>query len=160
VYMPGQAEQAVQKFFRKGNLIALRELALRTTAARVDAQMDVYRRDHAIPTPWPVAERILVCVSPSPFATRVVRAARRRAAGRRAEWWVAYIETPAAARLADTDRNRVAETLRLAEQLGARTMTLTGHNLADEVVAYARQKNVSKIVVGKPRGRRWRDVLL
>jgi two-component system sensor histidine kinase KdpD len=160
VYVPDQAERAVEKFFRKGNLIALRELALRTTAARVDAQMDVYRRDHAIPTPWPVAERILVCVSPSPFATRVVRAARRMAAGLRAEWWVAYVETRQHARLLDADRDRVAETLRLAEQLGGRTVTLTGHNVADELVAWARQRNVSKLVVGKPRGHRWREWLL
>jgi two-component system sensor histidine kinase KdpD len=95
VHVSEPAERAVEEFFRKGNLIALRELALRTTAARVDADMDVYRRDHGIPTPWPVAERILVCVSLSPFARRVVRAARRMAAGLRAEWWVAYVETPA-----------------------------------------------------------------
>ena len=77
VYVPEQAGQAVRRFFRKGNLIALRELALRTIAARVDAQMEVYRRDHAVPEIWPVAERILVCVSPSPLAARVGRAARR-----------------------------------------------------------------------------------
>ena len=94
VYVPEQAGEAVRKFFRKGNLIALRELALRTTAARVDAQMEVYRRDHAVPGIWPVAERILVCVSPSPLAARVVRAARRMAAGLHAEWVVVYVETP------------------------------------------------------------------
>ena len=159
VYVPDQAARAVGKFFRKGNLIALRELALRTTAARVDAQMDVYRRDHAIPTPWPVSERILVCVSPSPFATRVVRAARRMAAGLRAEWIVAYVETPASDRLPEAARDRAAQTLRLAEQLGARTATLTGSSVADEVVAYAREKNVTKIVVGKPVGYRWREAL-
>ncbi len=159
VYVPEQADRAIRKFFRKGNLIALRELALRTTAARVDAQMDAYRREHGIPTPWPVSERILVCVSPSPFARHVVRTARRMAAGLRADWWVAYVETPAHARLAEPDRDRVAGTLRLAEQLGARTVTLTGHSVADEIVAYARQKNVSKIVVGKPGGPRWRETL-
>jgi two-component system, OmpR family, sensor histidine kinase KdpD len=159
IYLPQQAERAVEKFFRKGNLIALRELALRTTAARVDAQMDVYRRDHAIPTPWPVTERILVCVSPSPFAARVVRAARRMAAGLRAEWVVAYVETPAQARLPQAERDRATQHLRLAEQLGAETVTLTGHNVADEVVAYARQKNVSRIVIGKPAGSRWRELL-
>ncbi len=159
VYVPDQAEHAVRKFFRKGNLIALRELALQTTAAQVDAEMEVYRRDHAIPTPWPVGERILVCVSPSPFARRVVRAARRMAAGLRAEWIVAYVETPAHARLSEADRDRMAETLRLAEQLGARTVTLTGHSVADEIVAYARAKNVTKIVVGKPSRPRWREVL-
>jgi two-component system sensor histidine kinase KdpD len=158
--MAAQAERAVEKFFRKGNLIALRELALRTTAARVDAQMDVYRRDHAIPTPWPVRERILVSVSPSPFAARVVRAARRMAAGLRAEWIVAYVETPGHARLPAADRDRVTQTLRLAEQLGARAVTLTGPDVAEEIAAYARSKNVSKIVVGKPGGvTRWREGL-
>jgi two-component system sensor histidine kinase KdpD len=159
VYVPEQAERAIRKFFRKGNLIALRELALRTTAARVDAAMEDYRRDHAIPAPWPVRERLLVCVSPSPFAARVVRAARRMAAGLHAEWLAAYVETPSHARLGDADRDRVSETLRLAEQLGAETATLTGHSVVDEVVSLARRKNASKIVVGKPRGRRWRDVL-
>jgi two-component system, OmpR family, sensor histidine kinase KdpD len=160
VYVPDQAERAVQKFFRKGNLIALRELALRTTAARVDAQMDVYRRDHAIPTPWPVGERILVCVSPSPFAARVVRGARRMATGLRADWIVAHVETPAHARLPVGERDRAAQTLRLAEQLGARTVVLSGSNVADEVIAYAREKNVSKIVAGKPGGLpRWRERL-
>ena len=101
VYVPEQAGEAVRRFFRKGNLIALRELALRTTAARVDAQMEVYRRDHAVPGIWPVAERILVCVSPSPLAARVVRAARRMAAGLRAEWVVVSVETPGYARLPD-----------------------------------------------------------
>ena len=123
VYMPEQAERAVQKFFRKGNLIALRELALRTTAARV------------------------------------VRAARRMAAGLRAEWLVAYVETPAQARLPEAERDRAAQHLRLAEQLGAETVTLTGHNVADEVVAFARQKNVTKIVIGKPSGSRWRETV-
>src|SRR5438094_5717630 len=121
VYLPQQAERAVQNFFRKGNLIALRELALRRTADRVDAQMQHYRQDHAIAETWPTTERILVCVSPSPMAARLVRAARRMAARLRAEWLVVYVETPAHVRLPEGDRNRVVQTLRLAEQLGAET---------------------------------------
>ncbi len=159
VYVPAQAGEAVRKFFRKGNLIALRELALRTTAARVDAQMEVYRRDHAVPGIWPVAERILVCVSPSPLAARVVRAARRMAAGLRAEWVVVNVETPATARLSEADRDRVIQTLRLAEQLGAETVTLTGHDVPAEVLAYARRRNVTRIVLGKPARPRWRELL-
>ncbi len=159
VYFPEQAGEAVRRFFRKGNLIALRELALRTTAARVDAQMEVYRRDHAVPGIWPVAERILVCVSPSPFAARVVRAARRMATGLRAEWLVANVETPATVRLSNADRDRAVQTLRLAEQLGAETVTLTGHDVAAEVLAYARRRNVTRIVLGKPTRSRWREVL-
>jgi two-component system, OmpR family, sensor histidine kinase KdpD len=159
VYVPEQAGEAVRRFFRKGNLIALRELALRTTAARVDAQMEVYRRDHAVPGIWPVAERILVCVSPSPLAARVVRAARRMAAGLRAEWVVVNVETPASARLSDADRDRVVQTLRLAEQLGAETATLSGHDVAAEVLTYARRRNVTRIVLGKPARPRWREAL-
>ncbi len=79
VYMPAQAQEAVEHFFRKGNLIALRELALRRTAERVDAQMRVYRREHAIDKVWPTAERILVCIGPSPWSARLVRAAKRMA---------------------------------------------------------------------------------
>ena len=159
VYVPEQAGEAVRRFFRKGNLIALRELALRTTAARVDAQMEVYRRDHAVPGTWPVAERILVCVSPSPLAARVVRAARRMAAGLRAEWVVVSVETPGYARLPEADRDRLVQTLRLAEQLGAETATLTGHDVAAEVLTYARRRNVTRIVLGKPARPRWREAL-
>jgi two-component system sensor histidine kinase KdpD len=158
VYIAEQAERAVRKFFRKGNLIALRELALRLTTARVDAEMEEYRRDHAIPETWPVSERLLVAVSPSPLAARVVRTARRMATAMRAEWVVAYVERPGA-RLSEGDRDRVVQTLRLAEQLGAETITLTGHDLADELVRYARTRNVNKIVLGKTRQPRWREAL-
>src|SRR6266700_7162843 len=109
VYLPEQAREAMRSFFRKGNLIALRELALRRTAERVDAQMQAYMRDHAIPKTWPVAERILVCISPSPQATQLVRAGRRLATRLGAEWIVAYVETPASARLPLADRDRVIQ---------------------------------------------------
>ena len=99
VYLPQQAQEAMHNFFRKGNLIALRELALRRTADRVDAQMQAYMRDHAIAKTWPVAERVLVCVSPSPQAGLLVRAGRRLATRLGAEWIVAYVETPANAKL-------------------------------------------------------------
>src|SRR2546426_2823451 len=95
VYVPAQAEEAVRNFFRKGNLIALREMALRRTADRVDAQMRSYMREHAIGRTWPVAERLLVCVGPSPHSARLVRAAKRMADRLEAEWIVAYVETPA-----------------------------------------------------------------
>src|SRR5712692_999153 len=138
VYVSQQAERAMHNFFRKGNLIALRELALRRTADRVDAQMQVYRRDHAIAETWPTTERILVCVSPSPLAVRLVRAARRMATRLRAEWLVVYVETPAHLRLPAADRDRVVQTLRLADQLGAETITLSGQNVSEELLTYAR----------------------
>ena len=99
VYVPQQAQEAIRNFFRKGNLIALRELALRRTAERVDAQMQAYMRDHAVVKTWPVTERILVCVSPSPLAAQLVRASRRLATRLGAQWIVAYVETPAHARV-------------------------------------------------------------
>ena len=159
VYVPGQAERALRHFFQKGNLIALRELALRRMADRVDDQMQVYRRAHAIAEIWPTTERLLVCVSPSPLAARLVRAARRMAARLRAEWLVVYVETPASVRLPEAARDRVVQTLRLAEQLGAETVTLSGQQVSEEILTYARTRNVSKIVVGKPKVLRWRDRL-
>jgi two-component system, OmpR family, sensor histidine kinase KdpD len=159
VYVPEQARRAIDHFFKKGNLIALRELALRQTAARVDEQMRVYQRAHGIDRPWPVAERLLVCVSPSPASARLVRAARRMAAELRAEWIAAYVETPVALRLPAADRERVAANLRFAEQLGADTVTLSGANAAEETVRYARSRNVTKIVVGRPTYPRWREIL-
>ncbi len=159
VYLPQQAEEAVHNFFRKGNLIALRELALRRTAERVDAQMQAYMRDHAIAKTWPVAERVLVCVSPSPAAAQLVRAGRRLATRLGAEWIVAYVETPASARLSQADRDRVIHTLRLAEQLGAETTTLSGPTMSEEILSYARTRNVSKIVIGKPERPLWKRML-
>ncbi len=159
VYLPTQAAEAAEHFFRKGNLIALRELALRRTAERVDAQMRSYMLEHAIPRVWPVAERLLVCVGPTPHAAPLVRAAKRMARQLEAEWIAAYVETPAHARLGETARERVVDALRLAEQLGAETVTLTGQRTSDELLAFARRRNVTRLVVGKPQRRRWRRVL-
>ncbi len=159
VYVPAQAAAAIESFFRPGNLIALRELALRRTAERVDAQMQDYRRAHAIGEPWPAAERILVCVSPSPLAARLVRAGGRLAPQLKAQWVVLYVETPGHARLREADRARVIDTLRLAERLGAETVTLAGQDVGATILAYARSRNASKIVVGKPERPRWRELL-
>jgi two-component system sensor histidine kinase KdpD len=159
VYMPDQAARAAQKFFRPGNLIALRELALRKTAERVDAQMERYRQLHGIAETWPVTERILVAVSSGPGSARLVRAARGLAARLRAQWLVVWIETPAETRLPEPEKRRVWETLRLAEKLGAETAVLTGQRPAEEILKYARRRNVSKIVVGKPAHPRWKDIL-
>jgi two-component system sensor histidine kinase KdpD len=159
VYVPAQAEEAVRSFFRKGNLIALREMALRRTAERVDAQMRTYMREHAVPRTWPVAERLLVCVGPSPHSARLVRAAKRMADRLGAEWIAVYVETPGHARMTQEARDRVVQTLRLAEQLGATTVTASGARMSDEILALARARNVTKIVVGKPGRRRWTRVI-
>lgn len=154
VYLPAQAERAMRGFFTRGNLMALRELVLRRAAERVDAELRTYKDDQEIGQVWPVTERLLVCVSASPTAARVVRSAARMAAGLRAEWIVAYVERPGDPRESDEDRARISQTFRLAEQLGAQTVTLAGLNVSEELLAHARAQNVTKIVVGKP-GRSW-----
>jgi two-component system sensor histidine kinase KdpD len=159
VYVPAQAERALQGFFRKGNLIALRELALRRTAERVDAQMRGYMREHAIPATWPAAERILVCVGAEPSGPRLIRAARRIAVGLHAEWIAVTVETPRQSRQSEADRDRIVQTVRLAEQLGAEAVTLSGPKISQVLLNYARTRNVTKIVVGKPSGPRWQELL-
>jgi two-component system sensor histidine kinase KdpD len=151
IYLPQQAAHAIENFFRKGNLIALRELALRRTADRVDVQMREYREGHAITPVWPVRDRILVCIGPGPEGEKLVRAGKRLAGTARGEWIVVYIETPDLLRLSEAQRNEVAETLRLAASLGAETATLSGgQQFSAEVLDYAHARNVSKIVIGKP----------
>jgi two-component system sensor histidine kinase KdpD len=149
VYVPESIQHATESFFRKGNLTALRELALRRTAEWVDRQMQRYKEGKGIRAIWPAAERILVAVSPSPASGKIVRAAKRMAAGLHADLIAAYVETPRMARLPASDRERVTQTLRLAESLGAQTTTLTADHAAAELIAFARSRNVSKIVVGK-----------
>jgi two-component system sensor histidine kinase KdpD len=159
VYIPDQARRAVGNFFRPGNLIALREMALRRTADRVDAQMRTYRLDHAIQPTWPVAERLIVSIGPSPFSAKLIRAAKRIAERLRAEWIVVFVETPAFASAPPDARDRVLSSLRLAEQLGAETVTLNGDRVADTLLRYARTRNVSKIVIGKQQAPLWKRLL-
>lgn len=157
VYIPEQAERAMRQFFRPGNLIALRELALRRTAQQVDREMRAYMVTHGIPGPWPAGERVLVCVGPTPMAERLVRTARRLAAHLDAEWIALYVETPRDRARPQAERDLVHRALRLAEELGGRAITVTGLDVADEVVHYARAHNVTKIVIGKSVGPRWKD---
>jgi two-component system sensor histidine kinase KdpD len=148
VYMPQQAERAVRNFFRKGNLIALRELALRRTADRVDAQMREYRADRSIERIWQARERLLVCVGPGPEAPLLVRAAARLAASLKADWIAVYVETPKLQRLSDARRERTLDALKLAAELGAETATLAGADAVSTLIGYARVRNVSKLVAG------------
>jgi len=159
VYVPEQAAQAIRKFFRTGNLTALRELAMRHVAERVDEQMRAYMQTRAIPGPWPAGEHLLVCVSPSPQSERLIRSARRLAGELNARWTALYVETPDRLRLAEAEQDRLAHTLHLAEELGGRALTLAGRSVAEAAVDYARQHNVTKIVVGKPLEPRWRQLL-
>jgi two-component system sensor histidine kinase KdpD len=160
VYVPSQAEWAAENYFREGNLTALRELALRATAQRVNAEVLVLRRGEAARTTWPTSERILVCVGPSPSSALLVRSAKRLAASLHVPWLALYIESPSQMRLPAKERDRARSNLRLAEELGAETYILTGENVGREIVAFARQQNVSKIIVGKPVRRRLRDYLI
>ena len=151
VYVPEQVGTAVQKFFRPGNLAALRELALRHLAHKVDRQMRTYMGAHGIPGPWPAGERVLVCLGPGAIAERLVRVGRRLATTLDAEWIAVFVETPEYSRLPDAEKDRIARAQRLAEELGARTETITGISPPQEIVRYALSHNVTKIVAGTSR---------
>ncbi len=159
VYIPEKAKSALENFFRKGNLIALRELGLRYLATRVESDMDAYRQSHAIKHPWPASERILVCISPSPLAFRLVRAGKRMADALRARWTVLYVEGLSNGPISRSDRDSVVQTLRLAEQLGAETIELSGVNIAEEIIRSALQYNVSKIIIGKSCRSKLREII-
>jgi two-component system sensor histidine kinase KdpD len=163
VYIPEQASRAIEKFFRKGNLTALREMSLRRAADRVDDQMRSYMQTRAIPGPWPATERLLVCISPSPLSERLIRSARRLAGELNAEWMVIYVETPQLATIAPEKRERVARILRQAEELGARTSVLVSGGsvtaVSRTILEFARKNNISKLVVGKPLRPRWQDLV-
>src|SRR5262245_15339476 len=156
VYVPEQAARAIDRFFRKGNLIALRELTLRRAAQRVDAQMRGYMQEHGIRETWPAADRLLVCIGPNPASTRLIRSGKRMATGLNADWVVVFVEAPGL-RISESDRQELASNLQLAQELGAQTVSLSGVNVADEILVYARDHNVTKILVGKPTHSRWRD---
>ena len=159
VYLPEQALRASEHFFQRGNLLALRELALRRTAQHVDDDVQEYRAEHGLVGAWPAGERIVVCVGPSPSSGRLIRAAFRMAAGLRAPWVAAYVESAVPARMSEADREQLDAHLRLAESLGGTVTRLTGTRVADAVLAYARKHNVTRIVVGKPTHSRLRDRL-
>jgi two-component system sensor histidine kinase KdpD len=156
VYIADQAELAAQRFFRREILAALRELALRKTADRVNAQVQIEKAGLAIRQTWQTADRLLVCVGPSPLSARVVRVGRRMASSLRCQWLAACVETPSFTpeMLENARRN-----LRLAERLGAETATVTGERAADELIALARKRNVTRIIIGKPAQPRWREWL-
>ena len=159
VYIPDQAAQAIEKFFRPGNLMALRELSLRRTAARVDDQMRAYMETQSIAGPWPTAERLLVCVSGSPYSEKLIRATCRLAEELKAQWFTVYIETPGGGRQVHENRERIWRYLRLAESLGAQVATVTATGITDAVMEYASRHNITKIVMGKPHKPRWRELL-
>lgn len=160
VYVPHQAKEAANNFFKKGNLIALRELALRHTANRVDAQMLDYRENNFIREVWQVNERILVCIGANQLGERLVRAGKRLANSLKADWIVLYVETPELQRLPAEKRDSILQILRFADQLGAETVTLSAPEMSDAIIRFANERNITKIVMGKPTRRGWKRLIL
>ena len=159
VYISDQAIRALEKFFRKGNLTALRELSLRRAADRVDNQMLNYMQKESIPGPWPAGDRILVCISSHPMGERLIRSGRRLAEELNAEWYVLFVETPQHLHMPLENRLRVQRFLTLAEELGAKVMSTSGESVAEAVTSFAREHNVTKIIAGKPLRPRFFEIL-
>jgi two-component system sensor histidine kinase KdpD len=155
VYQAQQAERASRNFFRKGNLIALRELALRRTADRIEDDVRAYRVEKSIDTVWKTGGALLACVGPGAAGERVVRSAARLAGQLGADWHAVYVETPALARLHAPERERILDVLKLAQGLGAATAVLAGAEVASAAVEYARSHNLSKIALGRTSARWW-----
>lgn len=154
VYPADQAARALGSFFVKGNLTALRELAMRAAADRVDAQLREHMAANAIAGPWPTQERILVCINESPAAREAIRVAKRSADRARAEWIAVNVAQARMEALPEADKDRLAGSLRLAERLGAELATLEAeHDVAEAILTYARDRNVRRIVIGRPRPR-------
>jgi two-component system sensor histidine kinase KdpD len=161
VYVPKQAERALEHFFSPANLTALRELALRRTAERVDEQLLTEMQAHAIQGPWPAGERILVCISEDPRCAGLVRYAKRLADRLHGPWIALYVESRRSAQLTEEERDRIADTLRLAEAIGGEAITLPAGNrgIPDDVIRYAQANNVTQIVIGKSARTRWFEIL-
>ncbi len=161
VYVPKQAERALEHFFSPANLTALRELALRRTAERVDEQLLTEMQAHAISGPWAAGERIAVCISEDPRAAGLVRYAKRLADRLHGSWTALYIEGRRAVQLSEEERDRIADTLRLADALGGEPVTLPAgdRSIADDVIAYAHAHNVTQIIIGKSTRSRWFEIL-
>ncbi|HCJ0409963.1 TPA: two-component system sensor histidine kinase KdpD [Klebsiella oxytoca] len=157
VYIGGQAERAIENFFRKGNLIALRELALRRTADRVDEQMRAWRDRQGQEKVWHTRDAILLCIGHNTGSEKLVRAAARLAARLGSVWHAVYVETPSLHRLSEAKRRAILAALRLAQELGAETATLSDPSEEKAVLHYAREHNLGKIVIGRQQKRRWWD---
>ncbi len=159
VYIPEQAQRAIHSFFQKANLTALRELSLRQAAQRIHSDVESAAEQQAVIQPWATAERLLVCVGPSPTTARVIRTAKRMATALDAPWLAVSVDLTGNAPNSPMNQ-QVAEHFRLAERLGAETMTLAGQNISGTVLDYARTRNVTKILIGKTHQPRWRRLIV
>jgi two-component system sensor histidine kinase KdpD len=151
VYFPPKADQAMQRFFRKGNLLGLREMALRYAARKVDEDMRSYMDSHGIIGPWPAGSRLLVCISTSPLSERLIRTGQRMAADLDAEWFAVYVESPREAPSTEAAKDQLSRNMGLARELGAKVEVLIAQNIAEEIHSFAREHNVTLIIVGLPR---------
>jgi two-component system, OmpR family, sensor histidine kinase KdpD len=161
VYVPKQAERALEHFFSPANLTALREMALRRTAERVDEQLLSEMQAHAISGPWPAGERILVCVSDDPRSAGLVRYGKRLADRLHGPWVALYVEGRRSLQFTEEERDRVADTLRLVEALGGEAITIPAgdRSIADDVIGYAHANNATQIIIGKSARSRWFEIL-
>jgi two-component system sensor histidine kinase KdpD len=156
VYIRDEAANAIERFFRKPNLLALRELALRRVADRVEASARAAAAPGEPARTRFASDRVLVAIGPDAQAEQLVRAGKRMADALDAQWSVVYVETPALLRLSEAERNRRIDLLRLAESLGAETVTLDGPSAATTLVEYAQTRHATRLIVGAPKRRGWR----
>lgn len=159
IYVPEKIEQALQGFFKRKHLSALRELALRKTASRVDLEVLTDRAVEGASEPWPTTERILVCVAPNRMATRLVRAASRLSTALHGEMFAVTVESPKQAKVGDAGRQFAHDGLRLAEGLGAQTAVIGENDIVRAVLEFAQARNVTTIVVGKPVRPKWHEIV-
>jgi len=159
VYVPDQAARALERFFRKGNLTALRELSLRRAADRVDDQMFHYMQNKSIPGPWPAADRIMVCISSQLMSEQLIRTGRRLSDDLNAEWYVVFVETPQQTQKMTHDRTILQHNMNLAEELGAQVTTLVGDSIVDSALGFAQKHNITKLIVGKHLHPHWYNLI-
>lgn len=150
VYIPQQAVHAIDNFFQRGNLFALRELMLTLVARKMDSEIINYMRAKAISGPWPTSEKLVVCIGASPYAKQLIRKAYSIAKDTHAQWYAVYVLTTGLSEPSGREKVYLTDALNLAEELGAKIVTLTGNDIADEILRFAREKNVTRIVIGKP----------
>ena len=150
VYIPEQARHAVDNFFQRGNLFALRELMLTIVAQKMDSELLNYMKAKAIPGPWPTAEKMIVCIASSPYAKQLIRKAYTVAKEAHARWYAVYVLPMGLTDLSGKEKIYLTDALNLAEDLGATVVTLTGHDPAEEILRFARENNITRIIMGKP----------
>ncbi|MFB3764533.1 MAG: DUF4118 domain-containing protein [Methanotrichaceae archaeon] len=155
VYVPAQAKLAMRRFFRKGNLLGLRELALKYAAHKVDEDMRSYMEMQGILGPWPAGSTVMVCIGTSPLSERLVRVGQRMAADLDAEWFAVYVESPQERPPTEAARDQLSRNTMLAEELGAKVEVLSGRKISDEIISFAREHNVTLIIAGLPRKSFW-----